>query len=88
MLIFEISSSEGLSCLKVQSLICRGGGAINITIVFVFVVADEFIYTVQERIEAADKPNYFSVFYYFTTTSPLYGVEGECIFQNLINFYG
>ena len=39
-----------------------GVGAINTTIIFGFVVIDEFIYSVQERIEAADKPNYFSVF--------------------------
>ena len=42
-----------------------GWGAINTTINFGFVVIDEFIYSVQERIEAADKPNYFSVFQYF-----------------------
>ena len=58
---FEISSSERLCSLKEQRWYLDGG--INITIVlFGFVVTDEFIFYFQFRIEAVDKPSYFSVF--------------------------
>ena len=64
---FEICSSEGLS-FKNAEMVPWEKRAKNITTVFFFfltlnlVVTDKFIYSIQEKIEAADKLNYFSVF--------------------------
>ena len=62
------------------------GRTINVTTVSGFVVTDEFIYSLQERIEAADKLNFF--FRYFNIPAPpppQDGVGNEYI--SLIDFY-